>query len=177
MRALIRNLIPPLSRTWLRFNAKPMPVNAMPELFRAHGMTFIYHVTSLECARSIFDQRVIWGRDANRAAHFHFDSTRAQHQAMVPLEEVPVRLGFSWNGPAQWGMDETPGVLHQVPTENLAHLPAELAEAERQLWELRLYPGTSAGLSLVSVDIGGRSYALNLVVPIGVVEQPADTGF
>lgn len=145
----------PLSMKWMQRHAHASSRAEFEAAVRAAGATPIYHLTDQSAARSIYETEKFFGSDVVSAGHFHYQPDACDGQAL----RAGVLLGFAWSGERRavcigrdmtTHADRSPNVLFEAPRD-LKGL---------ELWELRLYPGTT-GLMLTYVEIGDQGFMLN----------------
>ncbi len=154
----------PFSASWMAEHAVVSSRADFATAAKSEDSVAIYHVTSVELAQSVFEQRQIFGVDVVSSAHFHSSVSGAANQAFA---EGAV-LGFVWRGPvhklqldrdSSTHADRRPNILFDVP----------IATHDQRTWEMRLYPGTT-GLELTFVEIDAVAYLLREPVLLRVVQ-------
>ncbi len=159
-----RKPLTPFSAPWMTEHAVVSSRADFENAATSEHARAIYHVTSVERAQSVFEQRQIFGVDVVSSAHFHSAVSGAASQAFA---EGAV-LGFVWRGPvhklnldrdSSTHTDRRPNILFDVP----------IAAHDQRTWEMRLYPGTT-GLELTFIEIAGEAHLLREPVLLRVVQ-------
>lgn len=149
---------PPLSSRWLTTHctaAPKYPALLLPGIL-------IFHATSINAAASVTKNGSMFGGDIGNPAHFHTTPGNAYYQA--DQEKRECMLAFSWNGPQQ--------TIQSTPSPNPGILFNVISGPGGGLWECRLYPGTTSGLSLFHFRIGNSGYYLLKPLNIEIVAPP-----
>lgn len=158
----------PLSDGWVHAHCTPMSLPDLQARFASHGDGLVFHATDSDSANLIVKHGAIFGEDVVASAHFHPNPLKTPKQAKA----TGCLLGFVWLG-KQRAVD-----LALDPTTHsdrspffLVHVPN--AAGSTQIWESRIYPGTTAGLLLVHFVDKRGGFLLFEPRPISVVQPHA----
>ena len=155
----------PFTAAWMAEHAVASSRSGFESAAKSEHARAIYHVTSVERAQSVFEQRQIFGVDVASSAHFHHDIGGAARQA----DASGAVLGFVWRGPVKQLNYKNDSSTHADKSPNIL-FDAPLSEFDAYTWEMRLYPGTT-GLELTYVQIGAQAYLLREPVLLRVVPR------